>query len=125
MSVSFSRTPAWPLPQEIDDRRGERGDTIRLTARDQIPIHDDGLIDGARRAAREAAQEFVKPPRLLLVFSCASRIPLLGERLGDEIAAICSGLEDVSVCGFYTYGEFARTTGSSGVHNSSVAILAL
>lgn len=86
---------------------------------------DDGLIDGARRAAREAAQEFVKPPRLLLVFSCASRIPLLGERLGDEVAAICSGLEDVSVCGFYTYGEFARTTGSSGVHNSSVAILAL
>jgi hypothetical protein len=86
---------------------------------------DDGLIDGARRAAQEAVQALSEPPRLLLVFSCGSRIPLLGERLGDEVAAICSGLDGVSVCGFYTFGEFARTTGSSGVHNSSVAILAL
>ena len=86
---------------------------------------DDGLIDGARRAAQEAVEALTEPPRLLLVFSCGSRVPLLGERLGDELAAICSGLDGVSVCGFYTYGEFARTTGSSGVHNSSVAILAL
>jgi hypothetical protein len=86
---------------------------------------DDGLIDGARRAAHQAVQALSEPPRLLLVFSCGSRIPLLGERLGDEVAAICSGIEGVSVCGFYTFGEFARTTGSSGVHNSSVAILAL
>jgi hypothetical protein len=86
---------------------------------------DDELIDGARRAAQEAVQALSEPPRLLLVFSCCSRIPLLGERVGDEVAAICSGLEGVAVCGFYTFGEFARTTGSSGVHNSSVAILAL
>jgi hypothetical protein len=86
---------------------------------------DDGLIDGAQRAAQAAVQALTQPPRLLLVFSCGSRIPLLGERLGDEVAAICSGLDGVSVCGFYTFGEFARTTGSSGVHNSSVAILAL
>jgi len=86
---------------------------------------DDGLIEGARRAAQEAVQALNRPPRLLLVFSCGSRIPLLGERVGDEVKAICSGLEDVSVCGFFTFGEFARTTGSSGVHNSSVAILAL
>jgi hypothetical protein len=86
---------------------------------------DEGLIDGARRAAQDAVQALTEPARLLLVFSCGSRIPLLGERLGDEVAAICSGLDGVSVCGFYTFGEFARTTGSSGVHNSSVAILAL
>jgi hypothetical protein len=86
---------------------------------------DEGLIEGARRAAQEAVQALDGPPRLLLVFSCGSRVPLLGERVGDEVAAICSGFDGVSVCGFFTYGEFARTTGSSGVHNSSVAILAL
>jgi hypothetical protein len=86
---------------------------------------DEGLIDGARRAAQDAVHELGAPPRLLLVFACGSRVPLLGERADDEVAAICSGLDGVSVCGFYTYGEFARTTGSSGVHNSSVAILAL
>jgi hypothetical protein len=86
---------------------------------------DEMLIDGARRAAQEAVHALGDEPRLLLVFSCGSRVPLLGERVGDEVAAICSGLEGVSVCGFFTYGEFARTTGSSGVHNASVAILAL
>jgi hypothetical protein len=86
---------------------------------------DDGLIEGARRAAQEAVSALDEPPRLLLVFSCGSRVPLLGDRVGDEIAAICSGLGGVSVCGFFTFGEFARTTGSSGVHNSSVSILAL
>jgi hypothetical protein len=86
---------------------------------------DEMLIDGARRAAQEAVHALGDEPRLLLVFSCGSRVPLLGERVGDEVAAICSGLDGVSVCGFFTYGEFARTTGSSGVHNASVAILAL
>ena len=85
----------------------------------------EGLIEGARRAAQEAVEALSDPPRLLLVFSCGSRVPLLGDRVGDEVAAICSGLDGVSVCGFFTFGEFARTTGSSGVHNSSVAILAL
>ncbi len=85
----------------------------------------EGLIEGARRAAQEAVEALSDPPRLLLVFSCGSRVPLLGDRVGDEVAAICAGLDGVSVCGFFTYGEFARTTGSSGVHNSSVAILAL
>ena len=86
---------------------------------------DEGLIEGARRAAQEAVAALGEPARLLLVFSCGSRVPLLGDRLGDEVAAICSGLDGVSVCGFFTFGEFARTTGSSGVHNSSVAVLAL
>jgi hypothetical protein len=86
---------------------------------------DEALIEGARRAAQEAVEALTDLPRLLLVFSCGSRVPLLGDRVGDEVAAICSGLDGVSVCGFFTFGEFARTTGSSGVHNSSVAILAL
>jgi len=59
------------------------------------------------------------------VFSCGSRVPLLGERIRDEVVAISSELDGAPVCGFYTFGEFARTTGSSGVHNSSVAVLAL
>jgi hypothetical protein len=43
----------------------------------------------------------------------------------EEVEAVSSALNGVPVCGFYTYGEFARTTGSSGVHNSSVAVLVL
>lgn len=86
---------------------------------------DDALIEGARRAAQEAARHIPGKARLALVFSCGSRVPLLGDRLREEVVAISSALDGAPVCGFYTYGEFARTTGSSGVHNSSVAVLAL
>jgi hypothetical protein len=83
------------------------------------------LVDGARRAAQEAVGQLQGPARLALVFACGSRVPLLGDRVRDEVAAISSALHGASVCGFYTFGEFARTTGSSGVHNSSVAVLVL
>jgi hypothetical protein len=86
---------------------------------------DEALIEGARRAAQDAVRQLGGRARLALVFSCGSRVPLLGDRLRDEVMAISSALSGVPVCGFYTYGEFARTAGSSGVHNSSVAILAL
>ena len=86
---------------------------------------DDALIDGARRAAQDALRHLGGKARLALVFACASRVPLLGDRVRDEVEAISSALNGVPVCGFYTFGEFARTAGSSGVHNSSVAVLAL
>jgi hypothetical protein len=86
---------------------------------------DDSLIAGARNAAKAAIAVLTEPARLALVFSCGSRIPLLGGRAHEEPEAISAELGGVPVCGFYTYGEFARTAGSSGVHNSSVAVLAL
>jgi hypothetical protein len=86
---------------------------------------DQALIEGARRAARDAVGQLSGPARLVLVFSCGSRVPLLGARVRDEVVAISSELDGAPICGFYTFGEFARTTGSTGVHNSSVAVLAL
>ena len=63
---------------------------------------------------------------MALVFSCCTRVPLLGARIAEEIEAILGALGDgVPAGGFYTVGEFARVTGSAGIHNSSVAVLAL
>jgi hypothetical protein len=87
--------------------------------------NDEALIEGAKLAAQEAVCQLTGKARLALVFSCGSRMPLLGDRLRDEAVAISSVLDGAPVCGFYTFGEFARTTGTSGVHNSSVAVLAL
>jgi hypothetical protein len=83
------------------------------------------FIVGARRASEKAMAIRGRPANLALVFSCGSRIPLLGDRAIEEVEAIAAGLGSATVCGFYTFGEFARTTGSSGFHNSSVAVLAL
>ncbi len=83
----------------------------------------ESLLDGAREAVARTAAELPSPPRLALAFSCASRVPLLGERLAEEARTISDELGGAAVCGFFTFGEFARVDGSSGVHNSSVALL--
>jgi hypothetical protein len=85
----------------------------------------DSLMEGAREATAEAAARRSTPPTLAIVFSCGSRVPLLGERIADEAQVISDTLGGAPVCGFFTYGEFARVDGSSGVHNSSVAVLVL
>ena len=86
---------------------------------------DEALIEGARRAGRRrgAPSHGQRAARTRLLVRLAR--PLLGDRVREEVEAISSALDGVPVCGFYTYGEFARTTGSTGVHNSSVAVLAL
>jgi small ligand-binding sensory domain FIST len=84
-----------------------------------------GLLEGARRAGEAAALQLDGPARMTLVFSCCTRVPLLGERLAEEVGVIASALGNAPAGGFYTCGEFARVTGSAGIHNSSVAILAL
>jgi len=85
----------------------------------------DALLDGARRAAADALAELDGPPQVAGVFSCCTRAPLLGDRIGEEVAAIAQTLGDVPAAGFYTCGEFGRVTGSMGIHNSSVALLCM
>jgi hypothetical protein len=85
----------------------------------------DSLLAGAGQAARGAADQSAVEPGIALAFSCGARVPLLGDRLGEEVAAISRELGGAPVCGFFTFGEFGRVWGSTGVHNSSVAVLTL
>jgi hypothetical protein len=85
---------------------------------------DASLLEGAREAARAAAAGLEEPARLAIVFSCCTRVPLLGERVGEEVEEISAALGGAPAAGFYTCGEFGRVTGSTGIHNSSVAIIA-
>jgi small ligand-binding sensory domain FIST len=92
----------------------------------QVMASDESsLLEGARRAADAAAAQLCGEARLALVFSCCTRAPLLRERLPEEVDLISSTLGGVPAGGFYTCGEFARVTGSTGIHNSSVALLVL
>jgi hypothetical protein len=86
---------------------------------------EDSLLEGARAAAEAAAAQLEQPARLALVFSCCTRASLLRDRLADEVDVIAGVLGGVPAGGFYTCGEFARVTGSTGIHNSSVALLVL
>ncbi|MFD0521808.1 FIST signal transduction protein [Paractinoplanes durhamensis] len=85
----------------------------------------DDLVRAAGRAAAQAAEQLDRPSRGALIFSCTGRIAPLGAQVAAETAAISAGLGDVPVAGFFTFGEFARVTGSTGFHNATVVVLAV
>lgn len=85
----------------------------------------DELLLGARRAVASALAQLERPSRGALIFSCTARLMLLGDRIDEERQAFAGELGDVAAAGFFTSGEYARTVGSSGFHNASVAVLAL
>ena len=45
--------------------------------------------------------------------------------MAEEVELVSAALGGAPAGGFYTFGEFARVNGSTGIHNSSVAIIAL
>jgi len=85
----------------------------------------DDLLEGARAASIEAASQLDGDARGVLVFSCVARSLLLGARLPEEHLGISQVLGGAPSCGFYTFSEYARVSGSTGFHNASVAVLAL
>jgi hypothetical protein len=85
---------------------------------------DESLLAGAREAAEDAMAALDGPPELAVVFSCCTRVGLLGARVAEEVGEISAALGGAPAGGFYTCGEFGRVAGSSGIHNSSVAVIA-
>ncbi|AEV85048.1 hypothetical protein ACWT_4024 [Actinoplanes sp. SE50] len=82
------------------------------------------LIDAARQATAEAVGQLAGSPRGALVFSCTARTALFSERVGAEAGAVRAALAGAQAGGLFTYGEFARVSGSSGFHNATVSVLA-
>lgn len=62
---------------------------------------------------------------VVLVFDCVARLDILGGRGHEEARRLQAAAGPVPTFGFYTYGEFARTTSVAGYHNASIAALAL
>lgn len=62
---------------------------------------------------------------LLLAFDCVARLDILGERAAEEPKRLQAAAGSARTAGFCTYGEFARTVGVSGVHNATLAVIAL
>ena len=61
-----------------------------------------------------------------MLLECVARKALLAEEgLLDASLRLPTIRDDVSVGGFYTYGEIARTEGAGGLHNQTVVALAL
>lgn len=65
-------------------------------------------------------------PLGLVVFDCVARRAVLsGAGVDREMDSIRSHAKGAPVAGFYTYGEIARTSGTSGFHNQTLVVLAV
>jgi len=83
----------------------------------------DDLLSVADGIAKDAVAG--RDPGVLLVFSCVARLDILRERGVEEAGRLHAAAAGVPTFGFFTYGEFARTTSVAGYHNATVAAIAL
>ena len=89
-----------------------------------VSADQDDLLDASEQIVGEALRG-MEAPSVMLTFSCVARSDLLAERAPEEAARLHKAAGDVATFGFYTYGEFARSTGVAGYHNATVSALAL
>jgi hypothetical protein len=90
----------------------------------QVMAADPGMlmavVDGVVAKSLSYGDESV-----LLAFDCVGRMDTFGDDYPDEIYRMMKMAPETCCFGCYTYGEFARAKGVSGVHNATLTALAL
>jgi hypothetical protein len=96
------------------------GDKLRL----MMPPDFDTLPQLHQEALRFREEEMPEADALLL-FSCIGRLGAFGPMIGEELAAVQS-VYQVPQAGFFSYGEYGRTTGGyNEFHNMTCCWVAL
>ncbi len=93
----------------------EMGDQVRLGMG-----NDDSLLRTVRRLDHLAA-----PPQAAVLVSCVGRQAVLGERAGEEVAAIHGALAGAALSGFFTFGEIGPSAGGDLAYYNQTAVLVL
>jgi len=90
-----------------------------------VTAEPDRLIDAAKELSRRALEPLAgSAVRGALVFDCAARLQLLGDRYHEEVAAFLGG-RSFPLVGMACYGEIARFGGSiEGFHNTTAVMAA-
>ncbi len=86
----------------------------------------NSVLDATSDACSEALAVLGdSPPLGIVAFDCIARRGVLGDDgIKLEIDRIAKHADGAPVIGFYTYGEIARTRGTSGFHNQTLVVLA-
>lgn len=85
----------------------------------------ESVLDATDIACAAAVDGFDGPAVGVIAFDCVARRGVMGE---DGIIAEVGRIAErvgAPIAGFYAYGEFARTQGSSGFHNQTLVTLAI
>lgn len=88
---------------------------------------ETSVLEASAGACADALTALGTPvPLGLLAFDCIARRGVLGEQgISREVDSLARAAGGAPVAGFYTYGEIARTRGTSGFHNQTLVVLAL
>jgi PAS domain S-box-containing protein len=81
---------------------------------------DDLVAAGAEAFHKALTRGSIIDPALALVFPCALRTPLLGERQHEVISGIRNLVPGVPVAGFYSFGEQGLYDDGQNRHNNEV-----
>ncbi len=86
-----------------------------------IEADRDSMVAAGSDALRKALlRGHVGDPALAIVFSCALRTRILGERAGEEIAYMRAMLPGAPLVGFYSFGEQGLADGEVNHHYHGV-----
>lgn len=87
---------------------------------------NEGLVDGAKRAAKMAVKDFTTSGSgLALLVSCVGRKIVMGDDTDEELDAVKENIPDnSSIIGFYSYGEICpfEKSGAPLLHNQTMTI---
>lgn len=85
----------------------------------------DRLIEGAATAAGASMGQTLATPELAILISCVGRKIVLGQRVEEEVEAVCEKYEkNTASIGFYSYGEISpfNPSVSCNFHNQTMTI---
>ncbi|MEV0715499.1 FIST N-terminal domain-containing protein [Asanoa sp. NPDC050611] len=88
-----------------------------------VSCEPDDLLEVGEQVVDSVVRD--EEASVVLVFDCVARLDILGERGHEEVRRLQTAARGARTFGYYTYGEFARTTGVAGYHNATIAALAL
>lgn len=88
---------------------------------------EDSVLEATDAACSEALEALDgRPPLGMVAFDCIARRGVVGdEGIRREVDRLAGFAPGAPVAGFYTYGEFARTRGTTGFHNQTLVVLAV
>ncbi len=126
MEVATLSEPVVRIPMQFRDdgavRVGILGEGARVRVM-RTTVKD--MLDASRSAAELARERLREPPAAALVFACAGRLAVLGERFGEEPRSIGRALR-APVAGACVFGEIARAHREvDAFHNHTAVVVAL
>jgi len=111
----------------VDDKMGSltfAGDVAQGCYVRLMHANTNGLVEGAKAAAKDATIQGVATQAFAMIVSCVGRKLVMGANVDEEIEAISDVFgSGCSMTGFYSYGEISPfANGGCQLHNQTMTI---